>query len=214
MDYMSVFIKNKAYGHAEFSLDFHALDFEKIKYGPLQKLPNYGTHVIQCERPFIPFYYDDGICRMPSLTLLMPAFMVHSWDITTGRLELCFLENDTMEKIMQLQNFVLKSVVAHQHEWIGRGDLTCETSNEIFQPFIQHERFVIYLPNGEQKKQLWIHSGEEWKYGTTVQSFQTGQIVRPAVKMQGLCFIISGSRVKFRIQHQTVSIFGRDPTLR
>jgi hypothetical protein len=208
MEYTPAYVKNKNGGFAEFALGFDGFDYGKIKYGGVQKLPNYGPHLVACERPFVPFYYDDPfLCKLPAVDVLMPAFSVHSWDLETGRLELNFLSDDVNVKIQLLQHHMLKAVVAHQREWIGCSDLTYETVCEIFQPFIQHERFVIYLPNGRQKKQLWICEKGTWKYGTTDRSFVAGQIVRPILKLQGLCFIMMGDRLKFRIQHQTVSIF-------
>lgn len=208
MDYSPAYVKNKNVGFAEFCLNLRTMDYGKIKCAAVQKLPNYGPHLIACERPFVPFYYDDPfLCRLPAIDVMMPTFSVHSWDLETGRLELNFMEEDVNVKIQLLQHYVLKAVVAHQREWIGRDDLTYETACEIFQPFIQHDRFVIYLPNGRQKKQLWISEKGVWKYGTNERSFLSGQIVRPVLKLQGLCFIImGGNKLKFRIQHQTVTV--------
>jgi hypothetical protein len=207
MDYTPAFIKNKSHGFVDFALNFGQMDFQKIAYGPVQKLPNYGSHVVAYERPFIPFYYDDALCKMPALDILMPTFMVHSWDIESGRLELEFMEDVTALKIQRLQEYIMNMVVKHQRIWLSRSDLTYETVCEIFQPFIQHDRFVIYLPSSRQKKQLWVCEKGAWTLGTHERSFLAGMVVRPVLKLQGLCFIMMENRLKFRIQHQTVSIF-------
>lgn len=101
----------------------------------------------------------------------------------------------------------MNMVVKHQRIWINRSDLTYEDVCEIFQPFIQHDRFVIYLPSSRQKKQLWVCEKGAWTLGTHERSFVAGMVVRPVLKLQGLCFIMMGDRLKFRIQHQTVSVF-------
>jgi hypothetical protein len=208
-EYAAAHVKNKSRGHCELALDFTRLDYGKIRYGSAQKLKNYGAHV--GERPFIPFSYDDGACKQPNLALLMPAFKVHSWDAASGRLELDFLEAGVQARICALQNYVLDAVVEHQRAWLGRADITQESAASIFQPFIQHGRFVIYLPNSEQKKQIWIHNGKEWVLNTS--SLIEGAVVRPVIKLQGLCFILGiGGRMKFRIQHQSVTIFNRHTT--
>lgn len=205
-EYVAAHIKNKSRGYCELALDFLRLDYGKIRYGSTQKLKNYGPHV--GERPFIPFSYDDGVCKQPNLALLMPSFRVHSWDATSGRLELDFMEPGVQGRIMALQNYVLDAVVEHQRAWLGRTDITQESVAEIFQPFIQHGRFVIYLPNSEQKKQIWIHNGRDW--GLSTESLVEEAVVRPVIKLQGLCFILAvGGRMKFRIQHQSVTIFVR-----
>ncbi len=207
MEYVAAHIKNKSRGYCELALDFSRLDYSKIRYGSVQKLKNYGPHV--GERPFIPFYYEDGVCKQPNLALLMPNFRVHSWDMTSGRLELDFLDGSTQARIVALQNYVLDAVVEHQRAWLGRSDITQESVADIFQPFIQHGRFVIYLPNSEQRKQIWIHNGREWTLNT--ESLVEGAFVRPVIKLQGLCFILSvGGRMRFRIQHQSVTIFNRN----
>jgi hypothetical protein len=207
MEYVSAHIKDKTRGYCELGLEFSRLDYGKIKYGGPQKLKNYGPHV--GERPFIPFHYDDGACKQPNLTLLMSAFRVHSWDASSGRLELDFLDHESRVRLTCLQHHVLKAVVVHQREWLGMTHITYESAQEIFQPFIQHDRFVIYLPNSEQKKQLWIHNGAEWVYNT--DSLVAGAVVRPVIRLQGLCFILNaGGRMKFRIQHQSVTIFNRN----
>ena len=205
-EYAAAHIKNKSRGYCELALDFARLDYGKIRYGSTQRLKNYGSHV--GERPFIPFSYDDGACKQPNLALLMPAFRVHSWDAASGRLELDFMEAGVQARVVALQNYVLDAVVEHQRTWLGRSDITADIVGDIFQPFIQHGRFVIYLPNSEQKKQIWIHDGRDWTLGT--ESLVEGAVVRPVIKLQGLCFIMSvGGRMKFRIQHQSVTIFVR-----
>jgi hypothetical protein len=207
MEYNSAIIKNKMGGFCELSQNFGTLDIGKIKYGSVQKLPNYGPHLAHYERPFIPFYYEDEHCRTSALTFLMPYFVVHSWDVDKGRLELAFYDGESMARIQQLQHFVLKSVINHQKEWLGVDHLTYEAALDIFQPFIQHDRFVIYLPNAAQKKQIWTHDHKGWSYGTTAASFMPGMLIRPIVKMQGLCFILNDGKMKFRIQHQTLTVF-------
>jgi hypothetical protein len=206
MEYASAHVKNKVSGYCELALDFGRLDYRKIRYSIPQKLKNYGAHI--GERIFIPFFYDDGVCKQPTLTLLMPSFSVYSWDPKSGRLELNFLEHTTNEHIQALQDHMLRAVVEHQKEWLNREDITYDSASDIFQPFIQHDRFVIYLPSNEQKKQLWIHDAKDWVYNT--ECLVAGAIVRPVIKLQGLCFILSpGGRMKFRIQHQSVTIFNR-----
>ena len=205
-EYAAAHVKNKSRGYCELALDFSRLDYGKIRYGSAQKLKNYGSHV--GERPFIPFSYDDGACKQPNLALLMPAFKVHAWDAASGRLELDFMDTAAQGRVVALQNYVLGAVVEHQRTWLGRTDITLESAAEIFQPFIQHGRFVIYLPNSEQKKQIWIHDGKEWGLGA--EALVEGAVVRPVIKLQGLCFILNGGgRMKFRIQHQSVTIFVR-----
>jgi hypothetical protein len=81
-----------------------------------------------------------------------------------------------------------------------------------FSAYYSGNILTIYLhgSNPEQKQtgRVWIWNQSNWQKGASSTSFKKGQLIRVALRFQGVCFLQTSLKdTKYRIQHQTVAIF-------
>ncbi len=157
-------------------------------------------------RPLSEFQYSTDDFSLTNLPILTTFLKVHSWDSSTGRLE---LETDaiTASKIVAIQKRILAVVSSHP-TWASRQ----ATIQQDFQYMYHNGIFTVYLhganPDQVHTGRVWIWSGSQWKKGVSAVSLKKGQPIRLAIRFQGICTIqTEGSRTRYRIQHQTVAIY-------
>jgi hypothetical protein len=201
-------------GWAELMIPVQGMEISKIHISLPQKscgpgVPNYAQ-----DRPLALLSYHDTYVKIPCLSIMTQFLTVLQWDPLTGRLDLHVPSGTpTNIKLSLLQDFILNKIQSHQRNYIGTSDHSLTEIREMFQHILAGERFTVYLhgPNPELKVcgRVWIWNQDTWSKGAKQTSFKVGDSVRVALRLQGICFLYQGQRVRFRIQHQTIAIYHR-----
>lgn len=164
------------------------------------------------QRPLAAISYSHDLLKMPVLSFITPFMKVLSWDSTTGRLD---LETSVTisGKLGAIQEIILGQLALHP-EWLRAYGLSKEELRSSFQHLFHGTLVSLYLhgPNTDIKPAgrvwLWDHG---WQRGVTQDSFKTGQRVRVAVRLQGVCFLQGEQgRTRLRLQHQTVAVYHKE----
>ena len=201
-------------GWAEIMVPIQGIDTSKIILEAPQKVTRPGIPTYAQDRPLSALTYNDGFIQLPCLAVLTPFLKVLSWDSSTGRLDLHVVSGtQTYQKLTLIQNYMLNMIHDHQKSWIGTMDSSTQEIRDMYQPMLVGERLTIYLhgANPEQKTtgRVWLWASKGWQKGASKGSFKPGDMIRVAIRLQGICYLIQGARVRFRLQHQTIAIYKR-----
>jgi len=114
-------------------------------------------------------------------------------------------------KCSSIQDHII-DLLASKPQWFQPYIKKKEDLLSNFQHIIQGNILTIYLhgSNPEQKQtgRVWIWNQSNWQKGASSTSFKKGQLIRIALRFQGVCFLQTSLKdTKYRIQHQTVAIF-------
>lgn len=190
-------------GWAEFFLPLSSIQTDAIQIHTPRPL-----HGSIRGRSIIEFGYQTNEFSLYNLPILTPFLRIHSWDSTTGRLE---LETDpsTSTKIVAIQKHLV-TMLGSRKEWVS--DPT--NIQHDFQYMIHNSILTVYLhgsnPNQSHTGHVWVWSGSQWKQGVGPTSIRNGQMIRLAIRFQGIVSLPSdGTRTRYRIQHQTVALYHR-----
>ena len=199
-------------GWAEVFIPLQTIEIKDIHMNEPKKLSGPGIPPYAIDRPIATLSYSNSNYTIPTLSIFTPFLKVHSWDSTTGRLE---LEIDTHSsvamKYSSIQEHII-SLLAENPQWIYSYTKKKEDFLANFQHMIHDNVLTIYLhgPNPEKKQtgRVWIWNQTTWQKGASIHSFKKGQLIRVALRLQGVCFLQSSSSkdMRYRIQHQTVVI--------
>jgi len=199
-------------GWAEFFLPLQAIEVQHIQIEEPKKPVGPGIPLYAIDRPIAALSYSHPNYRMPILNILTPFLKVHSWDSLTGRLELeVDISSQIAMKCSLIQEHFIHLLSSNLH-WLLPYTQSKEELRENFQEIIHDQILSIYLhgPNPEKKQtgRVWIWNKPHWQKGASGASFKKGQQIRVALRFQGICFLqTSSKKMKYRIQHQTISIF-------
>ena len=178
---------------------------------PIQSVSADDIHIqapkfIHPKRPLFEFQYVTDDYTLLNVPILTTFLKVHSWDSSTGRLE---LETDiiTSAKIIAIQKRILQIVSSHPN-WTSRQS----TLQQDFQYMLHNSILTVYLhgsnPDQVHTGRVWVWSGSQWKKGVGATTLRKGQQIRLAVRFQGVCTLqTDGPRTRYRIQHQSVAIY-------
>jgi hypothetical protein len=205
-------------GWTEMFLPLQALEVGNIHIGEPKACKGPGVPLYAADRPIAALSYKTSTFSMPCLAVLTPFLKVHSWDSSTGRLDLeVEQESLTAIKCMALQETILE-LLDSKPQWFQTGGIkTAEEVRQNFQPILTGSILTIYLhgPNPEKKQmgRVWIWRTNQWQKGASSTSFKRGQQIRIALRLQGICFLpTSNGKTRYRLQHQTVCIFYKQDT--
>ena len=204
--------KDRDSSWAEFFLPIQTLNTDSIQIDS----PNY-THTNRqkktyhtSERPIAGVWYKTPEFTLSTLNILTTPLRVHSWDSSTGRLE---LETDTITatQIIAIQKRILTLLEGHR-DWFPPNT----NIQQDFQYMYHNSILTVYLhgfnPDQAHTGRVWNWSTAVWKKGVGPTSFSKGQTLRLAIRFQGICFIkTEGCKTRYRIQHQTVAIYHKSP---
>ena len=200
--------RDKDSGWAEFFLPIQTLHADSIQIDS----PNY-THTqhkfhYTAERPIAPLWYKTPEFTLSTLNILTTPLRIHSWDSSTGRLE---LETDTLTatQFIAIQKRILTLLEGHRGWFLPHTNI-----QQDFQYMYHNSILTIYLhgfnPDQVHTGRIWNWSAAAWKKGVDQTSFSKGQTVRLAIRFQGICFLkVEGGKMRYRIQHQTVAIYNK-----
>jgi hypothetical protein len=196
-------------GWAEMFLPLQALEVRSIHITE----PKMVKNTYSAERPVSNLSYKTSTFSLPFLSVLTPFVKVYSWDSTTGRLDLEVEQTSVTEsKLFALQDTII-DLLAENIGWFP----CFKTKEDIkmnFQYILFGSIFTIYLhgPNPEKKQtgRVWIWKDNAWQKGASSVIFKKGQQLRVALRFQGVSLIkTANGKNRFRLQHQTISIFMR-----
>lgn len=148
---------------------------------------------------------------MPTLTILTHFVKVASWDSSIGRLD---LEVDSSSpgytKLQSIEEALLGLLASHP-SWLRSQKSSKEELKHAFQHILKDNIFTVYLHGQNQDTKpigrVWIYKENQWTKGVTPSSFKRGQLLRIALRLQGICFLqYPGVPTRLRIQHQTVAV--------
>jgi hypothetical protein len=199
-------------GWAEIFIPLQAIEVHNIHIDEPKKLIGPGIPSYAIDRPIALLSYSTSLFRMPTLGILTPFLKIHSWDSTTGKLELDITSDPIVStKYFMIQEHIL-NLLSSKPQWLFPHTRSKEDLRANFQEFIHEDILTIYLhgPNPEKKQtgRVWIWRDDEWQKGAGPNSFKKGQQIRVALRFQGVCFLQTpAKKMRYRIQHQTVTIF-------
>jgi hypothetical protein len=202
---------NREPGWAEMFVPILSIQPNQIQLDEPRKSNGPGVPFYAQERLIAQVSYKTDLFRLPVLSVLLPWMRVHSWDSTTGRLELELdPTNPVYSKLQQFQEAILTTLADHP-TWLRMVGCTKDSLKVNFQPILSGKVVTIYLhgPNQDTKPvgRVWIWK-DGWQKGAVASSFRKGQLVKTALRFQGLCFLQSPTQpTRLRIQHQTVAMY-------
>jgi hypothetical protein len=163
------------------------------------------------DRTLAALSYKTPQFRLPILNLLLPFLKVHTWDSTTGRLELTIEQESTPYKKLHALQESLIGLLQQNHSLLKYYNSTKEEVKHTFQPFLKDGILTIYLhgPNQDTKPfgRVWIWKENCWTQGAITTTFKRGHQIRVALRLQGVCFLQSpGLQTRLRVQHQTIAV--------
>jgi hypothetical protein len=198
-------------GWAEMFLPLQALDIASVTIDEPKKSSGPGVPAYAQERPLAALSYKSDMFTMPILSILTSFLKVYAWDSKTGRLD---LEIDPASpsamKLSLLQDTIVGLLIKHP-QWLRVQGITKDDLKTCFQHILNGSILTIYLhgPNQDTKPvgRVWV-CNKGWQKGASASSFQKGQLIRVALRLQGVCFLQSpNAKTRLRVQHQTVTIF-------
>jgi len=199
-------------GWAEIFLPLQAIELSSIQLNEPTKLTGPGVPSYAIHRPIATLSYSTTQFRMPIFSILTPFLKIHSWDSSSGKLELSIDSDPTiLTKCTLIQDHILGLLFGKPH-WFMPYTKSKDELRANFQSLIQEQRLVLYLhgPNLEKKQtgRVWIWKEGGWQKGASPTSFTKGQSIRVALRLQGICFLQTVTKkMRYRIQHQIVTIF-------
>jgi len=199
-------------GWAEIFIPLQAIELSSIQLNEPTRLTGPGVPSYAIHRPIATLSYATTQYRIPVLSILTPFLKVHSWDSSTGRLELTVDSDPTvLTKCTLIQEHIL-GLLASKPQWIHAYTRSKEELRVNFQTLVQENYLTVYLhgPNPEKKQngRVWIWQDGIWQKGASSTSFKKDQSIRVALRLQGICFLQTlAKKMRYRIQHQIVTIF-------
>ena len=181
-------------GYAEVFIPLENLQLENIRIHP-------PTSPYPIRIPTSILSYSSCF-TMPKLSVLTPYLKIHSWDSSKGRLEL--IAGDMSQVLLNLQELLLQKIIKNP-AWSSLMSHSYEEVKGRFQPILTNGIIPMYL-NNQGPEGISLHTGDSVKY--TLESLQSGQQVRVALRFQGLVFLKnSNGGLFYRLQHQVTRIY-------
>jgi len=179
----------------EWTIPLHAVNPNNIRVSPLQR-----GHKVTA-----PITYSNAIAEMPSLSLILPAMTIRSYDAVTGQLALV-IPPAALKKLQAIQDKVVQEVKLRQEAWFPE----YKRDDYGFQPMVDG-LLRLYCPIGVGGAyDIQICTGGEWALGASVGALEPGRRIRVVLRIQGVSFHqahTGGWTGKFRLQHRILGIF-------
>jgi hypothetical protein len=179
----------------EWTVPLHSVNPNNIRVSPLQK-----GHKITA-----PITYSNAIAEMPSLSLILPAMTIRSYDGATGQLAL-LIPPAALKKLQAIQEKIVHEVKSRQEAWFPE----YKREDHGFQPMIDG-LLRLYCPIGVGGAyDIQICNGGEWVRGASVAALEPGSRIRVVLRIQGVSFHQAPTGAwtgKFRLQHRILGIF-------
>jgi hypothetical protein len=198
-------------GWAEIFIPLQAIELSSIQLNEPTKLTGPGVPSYAIHRPISILSYTNSMFRIPVFSILTPFLQIHSWDSSTGKLELLVDSDPTvLTKCTLLQEHII-GLLASKPQWTNSYTRSKDELRANFQTLVQENCLTVYLhgPNPEKKQtgRVWIWQEGGWQKGASATSFKRGQSIRVALRLQGICFLQTlAKKMRYRIQHQVVTI--------
>jgi hypothetical protein len=199
-------------GWAEIFLPIQAFDISNIQTQEPRKHSGVGVPAYVANRHLAQMSYHTNLLRLPCLALLTPFCKVASWDSATGRLELELDDQQVMlTKLQALQEIIIQTLHTNS-KWLPFHQRSRPAIEQTFHKLLRGTTFTVYVhgpnPEGKQMGRVWMWKTGGWQKGVAHTSFKKGQMIRLAIRFQGICFLPStnGGETYTRLQHQVVSV--------
>ncbi len=188
---------------------------------PIQKLEvgkvNIGT-LMAGLKPLVPLSYRDGHIHFSCLSILLPHLLVKAYDARTGKLDISLKENpQTLQKLQAIQSTLLSAVLQQQVSWFGQEARSFQELQRLFQPMVDGDVLHLYCPLSTQEKKgiqdsiVVFRKGQEGTQGMRPNMIQPGDMVRVALRIQGISFHnhpnVGEWSGKFRLQHRIMALY-------
>ena len=175
----------------EWTIPLHAVIPNNIRIGALQR----GSKITA------PISYSNAIADMQSLSMILPAMTIKSYDSVTGQLVLIIPA--ALKKLQAIQERVIQEIRQKQECWFPE----YRNDHSGFQPMVEGGVIRLYCPvgvGGAYDIHMW--SGE-W---SRAAALEPGSRVRIVLRIQGVSFHQTPTGVwsgKYRLQHRILGLF-------
>jgi hypothetical protein len=202
-------------GWNEFFIPLETINTENIE---ISKLGRGASHDKAHDMMYTLAYSTDAFI-LNSIPILTPFLKVHSWDSSTGRLELeSDADSTSYNKFSRIQELFFDYLCANLDDFRKYSVFTKMDLFNTFQQIVYKNLFVVYLHgvNPQQRRNMgrvWVLGATGWEKGVNADTFKKGQQVRVAFRFQGISYSPGGAsssgKIKCRLQHQTVAVIPR-----
>jgi hypothetical protein len=199
-------------GWNEFFIPLETINIENIQITK----PSRQVHHDKAHDMLYTLAYSADDFSLTSIPILTPYMKIHSWDSSTGRLELeAESDSTSYTKFSRIQELFFDYLSLNIDDFRKYGIFTKMDLFNTFQQIIYKNIFVVYLHgvNPQQKHNMgrvWVLGTAGWEKGVSVDTFKKGQQVRIAFRFQGISYSPGGAastgKIKCRLQHQTVAV--------
>ena len=203
-------------GWNEMFLPLEQMEMDHIKLEAPKRLHSAETD-IRYERRILPLSYEAPLFRLPCLAVITPFMKVHSWDSSTGRLEFEIDEGSIVHRQITAFEQRIIQLLLENTIWLEYTPSNIQTHILQNLQYAIHDSILTLYLHGQNIStkpmgRVWGWKQGAWTKGATQASFKTGQQLRVAIRFQGICFFPnSPAKSKYRIQHQTVAVYYKDP---
>ena len=163
-----------------------------------------------------PLSYKDDDIVLPSLSILLPALPIKSYDAETGKLSLSLAAHtQLLAKLQALQVKILQAVYANYTTWFpSEQSRDIDETNNSFQPLIFNNCIHLYCPlvTVGSFNEIGLFSDNTWSKGIIPSSlFIPGKTIRIGVRLQGVSFhqhpLTKKLTGRSRVQHRILVIY-------
>jgi hypothetical protein len=156
------------------------------------------------ERTLSIFSYKNDTFTMSSLHLLTPFGKVHTWDYSTGKLEIDIGAKSVFHTKYTLFQSTITMLIKKLYP-----------TESYFHPMLFGSILTVYLYTKPpfQEKETLLYSNSTWSSKLQKNTFEKGQSIRLGIQFQGVCFLhnLQLNDCKYRLQHQVKAIYFQGP---
>ena len=186
---------------------------------PIQTLTCSNVHILpphKYQKPMAPLSYKDDDIVLPSLSILLPALPIKSYDAETGKLSLSLAAHpQLLANLQALQVKILQAVYANYTTWFpSEQSRDIDETNNSFQPLIFNNCIHLYCPlvTVGSFNEIGLFSDNTWSKGIIPSSlFIPGKTIRIGVRLQGVSFhqhpLTKKLTGRSRVQHRILVIY-------
>jgi len=176
--------------------NFHS---NKLKIDSIKKLKSVQANT---QRYICSILYKDDLFTLSPFCMLTPFAKIHTWDFTTGKLELQLVTQSIFQTKFNAFQTSIRSLIDNEY-----------TIKPYFHPMLFGNILTVYLYTKSEKfkeRETWFYN-KEWTTKLHESSFIKGEFIRLAIQFQGICFLNDNSKsdIKYRLQHQIKAIYQR-----
>ena len=145
--------------------------------------------------------YKEDFFTLSPISILTPFAKIHTWDFTTGKLELDIGNHSLFQTQFHSLQTSVRSLVDQRY-----------TLKPYFHPMLFGTLLTVYVytkADTFKERETWCCHNNQWTNILKETTFRKGDSIRLGIQFQGVSFLQDNSKreLKYRLQHQVKVIY-------